>query len=65
MARRLDAVHAGHADVEQDHIGLVRGVRGDGLDAVGGLGHGGARPLFKTEPSDARAWVALRGVRFT
>jgi hypothetical protein len=50
----LDAVHPGHAQVHEHHVGVVRGGLGQGLGAVGGLAdHRQPGPLERQ--ADARA----------
>jgi hypothetical protein len=50
----LDAVHPGHVQVHQHHVGTVHGGFGDGLGAVDGLAdHRQAGALER--PADARA----------
>jgi hypothetical protein len=39
QAGGLDSVHAGHADVHKDDIGMVGSGGGHDLASVGGLGH--------------------------
>ena len=52
LARRLDAAHAGHADVEEGDVGTVLLAQRDRLDAVGGLGDDAQ---FRPDGRQARA----------
>lgn len=52
LARGGDAIHAGHVNAHQDHIGMMQGDKSHSFLAVGRLGDNRVRVIFAKQPSD-------------